>query len=268
MAAALPNSWDPLAIENEEPSPQCLLRVKKDIAEFSVRPPYGIFIFPQEDNVTKIHTLVVGPSDTPYEGGLFYFVLKCPSTYPTIPPRVRIMTTDAGRVEFNPNLYANGKVCLSILGTWFGPQWNPAQTIESVLVSIQSLLNENPYENEPGASFLSPISKFFGYEDNYNSFLQHETLRVAVCDTVEACLEGTSPLPPVLRDQVLKTFSESYAKYEKMATDRIKLTGTQLRDRFLHVKGVYQYETLLKRLKDLNDRVKKRNQAAAETQNE
>ncbi|XP_037564564.2 ubiquitin-conjugating enzyme E2 Z [Dermacentor silvarum] len=244
------------------------MRVKKDIAEFRARPPYGVFIFPQEDNLTKIHALVVGPSDTPYDGGLFYFFLKCPSTYPVEPPKVRIMTTDAGRVEFNPNLYASGKVCLSILGTWIGPPWTPAQTIESVLVSIQSLLNENPYTNEPGAAFFSPISKILGYESNYNSFLQHETMRVAVCDTVEACLNATSPCPPVLREQVLKTFSESYEKYEKMVTERLNLTGTPLRDRFFNIKGVYQYKTLLARLKDLNDRVKKRNEAATQTENE
>ncbi|XP_065310863.1 ubiquitin-conjugating enzyme E2 Z-like [Dermacentor albipictus] len=268
MAAPSPNSWDPLSSENEEPSPQCLMRVKKDIAEFRAQPPYGLFIAPQEDDLTKIHALVVGPSDTPYDGGIFYFILKCPSTYPVNPPKARIMTTDAGRVEFNPNLYACGKVCLSILGTWIGPPWTPAQTIESVLISIQSLLNENPFGNEPGFSFLSPLTKVLGYDSNYNSFLQHETMRVAVCDTVEACLDGTSPCPPVLREQVLKTFSESYEKYEKMATERLNLTGTPLRDRYFNVKGVYQYKTLLARLKNLNDRVKQRNEAAAQRKNE
>ena len=34
--------------------------------------------------------------------------------------------------------------------TWSGPAWSPAQSLSSVLISIQSLLNENPYHNEPG----------------------------------------------------------------------------------------------------------------------
>mmetsp|Transcript_10330 Transcript_10330/g.30927 ORF Transcript_10330/g.30927 Transcript_10330/m.30927 type:complete len:103 (-) Transcript_10330:836-1144(-) len=51
--------------------------------------------------------------------------MDCPDDYPQSPPRVRNMTTGAGRVRFNPNLYANGKVCLSILGTWKGPGWMP-----------------------------------------------------------------------------------------------------------------------------------------------
>ena len=44
--------------------------------------------------------------------GFFYFVLHCPDDYPHSPPRVRLMTTGGGTVRFNPNLYANGKVCL------------------------------------------------------------------------------------------------------------------------------------------------------------
>ena len=58
------------------------------------------------------------------------------------------MTTGGGAVRFNPNLYRNGKVCLSILGTWSGPGWSPVQSISSVLLSIQSLMNTKPYHNE------------------------------------------------------------------------------------------------------------------------
>jgi ubiquitin-conjugating enzyme E2 O len=61
----------------------------------------------------------------------------------------------SGGLRINPNLYDNGKVCLSLLGTWSGrgcEKWNPAQsTMLQVLVSIQALiLNDKPYYNEPG----------------------------------------------------------------------------------------------------------------------
>lgn len=64
----------------------------------------------------KIHALVTGPFDTPYEGGLFQFLIRFPPNYPFAPPRVKFLTTGGGLVRFNPNLYQNGKVCLSILG--------------------------------------------------------------------------------------------------------------------------------------------------------
>lgn len=31
-----------------------------------------------------------------------------------------------------------------------GEQWSSAQGLESILISIQSLMSSNPYENEPG----------------------------------------------------------------------------------------------------------------------
>ena len=57
--------------------------------------------------------------------GLFVFDVVLPADYPSSPPHVRIVTTGGGRVRFNPNLYNCGKVCLSLLGTWSGPGWQP-----------------------------------------------------------------------------------------------------------------------------------------------
>uniref|UniRef100_A0A8B9R6R2 Ubiquitin-conjugating enzyme E2 Z n=1 Tax=Anas platyrhynchos TaxID=8839 RepID=A0A8B9R6R2_ANAPL len=66
--------------------------------------------------VFQIHALITGPFDTPYEGGFFLFLFRCPPDYPIHPPRVKLMTTGNNTVRFNPNFYRNGKVCLSILG--------------------------------------------------------------------------------------------------------------------------------------------------------
>lgn len=56
--------------------------------------------------------------------------------------------------RLNPNLYEDGKVCLSLLGTWHGKgseTWSPLSNILQVLVSIQGLvLVKNPYYNEAG----------------------------------------------------------------------------------------------------------------------
>ena len=67
-------------------------------------------------HIFQIHALITGPFDTPYEGGFFYFIIRCPPDYPIRAPRVKLMTTGDNQVRFNPNLYKNGKVCLSILG--------------------------------------------------------------------------------------------------------------------------------------------------------
>ena len=61
--------------------------------------------------------LISGPEGTPYEMGLFLFDLLLPEGYPSVPPLMEIETTGGGRVRFNPNAYADGKICLSLLGT-------------------------------------------------------------------------------------------------------------------------------------------------------
>jgi len=103
-----------------------------------------------------MRALLTGPTDTPYEGGLYCYDIYCGDEYPQKPPSVKITTTGGGKVRFNPNLYSNGKVCLSLLGTWRGKSanegWTKKSTLLQVLISIQSTIMgvKYPYFNEPG----------------------------------------------------------------------------------------------------------------------
>ena len=80
------------------------------------------------------------------------FDIYVPQEYPAVPPKVQYLTTGGGRVRVNPNLYTEGKVCLSLLGTWQGPGWDPSvSSLSQVLLSIQSyVLNSLPIQQEPG----------------------------------------------------------------------------------------------------------------------
>ena len=83
------------------------------------------------------------------------FDIFLPAGYPNVPPIVELATTGGGTVRFNANLYADGKVCLSLLGTWNAvhesEKWQPGQsTLDQVLLSIQAqIMTEEPYFNEP-----------------------------------------------------------------------------------------------------------------------
>ena len=59
-------------------------------------PPPGLFVVPDERDLTLIHALITGSFDTPYEGGFFYFLVRCPPDYPICPPKVKLMTTGGG----------------------------------------------------------------------------------------------------------------------------------------------------------------------------
>lgn len=243
-------SLEPAWSQPEQPSTQCLLRLNRDLVHIFDDPPPGVFVEPEENNITNVHAVVVGPDDTPYEGGFFHFALTCLPDYPARPPLVRLMTTDSGRVRFNPNLYSSGLVSLSILGTFPGPSWSADMTLETVLVSIQSLLSEDPLANEPGLGpeFGSWLEKITGYNAN----LRYQTLRVAVCDALEACLLGNSSYPRVLQQAVLKHFVERYAKYENAVVVQL---GTDPSTLCAGLNGAYRYEALLKRLRELYGRV-------------
>lgn len=190
-------AWDPLSsanLTNRLPTAECKKRIRRDMRDLMRDPLPNVFVVRDEELATVVHAVVTGPVDTPYELGFFWFVINCPDDYPNTPPKVKLMTTGGGTTRFNPNLYRNGKVCLSILGTWSGPGWTPVQSLATVLVSIQSLMCERPYHNEPG------FERARGPRDveNYNNIIRFETLRVAVCDMVgDSALARTMP-PPLL----------------------------------------------------------------------
>lgn len=147
------------------------------------------------------------------------------------------MTTGGGKVRFNPNLYANGRVCLSILGTWSGPQWTPAMNLYSVVLSIQSLLNKNPFYNEPGFKkqlALEQASK------KYNDSVVLNTMEVAVYGMVTDSYGDANGMPKRLREHVQTSFVNSYDQF--MVTIEAKMTEdkkayTMLKQKFINLKA-------------------------------
>lgn len=250
FGSAKTNSWDPTHCpqwDMMKPSEQCFMRIKRDLMTIFKEPPPGMIIVPDEMDMTKIHALVTGPFDTPYEGGFFYFLIRCPPNYPITAPKVKLMTTSDGTVRFNPNFYKNGKVCLSILGTWSGPSWSPAMSLSSLLISIQSMMNDKPYHNEPGYE----SEKKTGDSKAYNIIIQHETIRVAVLQNLDSTspLCNLSPLYSVLQD----SFPQFYDYYEDICTQNINLDGEDMMDPFGEKRGTFQFKTLLGTLRRKKD---------------
>ena len=98
-----------------------LSRELRDLSGKMALPVYaGGAILVRHDMVRldKVRALITGPEGTPYEAGCFFFDVFFPSQYPSAPPLMELETTGGGVARFNPNLYADGKVCLSLLGTW------------------------------------------------------------------------------------------------------------------------------------------------------
>ncbi|PWW76106.1 hypothetical protein C7212DRAFT_295822 [Tuber magnatum] len=132
-----------------------VLHLSREMATMSTSLPQGVFVRVEDGRPDVIKAMIVGPCETPYEGGLYEFDIWAPANYPSGPPMCQFKTTGNGTVHFNPNLYNCGKVCLSILNTWSGAsseRWQPGtSTLLQVFVSIQSMiLCATPWYNEPG----------------------------------------------------------------------------------------------------------------------
>lgn len=114
----------------------------------------GIYYVHDDEDMLKGYAMIVGPTDTPYYGGYYFFEFNYPYDYPFSPPTVTYKTNN-GFTRFNPNLYKCGKVCVSILNTWSGEKWSACQSISTILLTLCSLLNDKPYLNEPGQTITS-----------------------------------------------------------------------------------------------------------------
>uniref|UniRef100_A0A1X7VLP9 UBC core domain-containing protein n=1 Tax=Amphimedon queenslandica TaxID=400682 RepID=A0A1X7VLP9_AMPQE len=140
-------------------APSRARRLAQEVASLSTSLPLSlsstVFLCCDEERLDVMKVLITGPSDTPYANGCFLFDVYFPPEYPSVPMSINLCTTGQGSVRFNPNLYNDGKVCLSVLNTWHGrpeEKWNPTtSSFLQVLVSIQSLiLVPEPFFNEPG----------------------------------------------------------------------------------------------------------------------
>ena len=114
-------------------SKETVQRLLKDVRNIIKNPltDQGIYYIHDDEDILKGYALIIGPEETPYFGGFYFFEFSYPFDYPFSPPDVKYCTND-GSTRFNPNLYTNGKVCVSILNTWMGEKWSSCQTINSV----------------------------------------------------------------------------------------------------------------------------------------
>lgn len=147
----------------------------------------GIWYTFDGDKMNKGFALLEGPENTPYEGCLLLFSFLFPDDYPFSPPKVSFLTTD-GKTRFHPNLYVDGNVCLSILGTYSGPTWSGTQSLSSILLSILVLLDKNPLSHEP---CYEKVSLFDSRMSEYADAIEHNLVKLMI-QSIESFKENPS----------------------------------------------------------------------------
>ena len=160
-------------------SKETITRLLKDVKQIMKSPLHdnGIYYIHDDADMLRGYAMIVGPEDTPYFGGYYFFELKFPTDYPHSPPKVTYWT-NGDNIRFNPNLYKCGKVCVSLLNTWRGDQWTSCQTISTVLLTLCTLLCKDPLLNEPGVSSNHPDF------NNYTEIIEYSNINIAVCNII------------------------------------------------------------------------------------
>ncbi|PAV77501.1 hypothetical protein WR25_02541 [Diploscapter pachys] len=130
-----------------------LKRLMTEYKELTTRPPEGIIAAPIDDeNFFEWECLITGPDDTCFANGVFPARITFPQDYPLSPPKMRFTCE-----LFHPNIYQDGRVCISILHSpgddptgyeSSSERWSPVQSIEKILLSVVSMLAE-PNDESP-----------------------------------------------------------------------------------------------------------------------
>ena len=127
-----------------------LKRLQKELTEMEKDAPINCSAgLINNNDLFNWQATIIGPTETPYEGGIFNLKILFPVDYPFKPPKITFETK-----IYHPNINSTGGICLDILKD----QWSPALNIIKVLLSICSLLNE-PNPNDPLVPEIADLLK-------------------------------------------------------------------------------------------------------------
>lgn len=226
-------------------------RLLKDVKQIILNPltENGIYYIHDDEDMLKGYALIIGPSETPYFSGYYFFELNYPVDYPHSPPKVKYLT-NGNNVRFNPNLYKCGKVCISLLNTWRGEQWTSCQTISSVLLTLCTLLCKDPLLNEPC------VTKTHNDFKNYTTIIEYSNIDVAICDIIRkkkgVYMELFESFYPFIKDNFLQNYTKLAEFVENKIATTFK-TPTILKTGLYDMTIEIDYLKVLNKLKECKD---------------
>lgn len=192
-----------------------ITRLLRDV-KYIIRNPLtdnGIYYMHDDEDMLKGYALIIGPEDTPYFCGNYFFEFNFPCNYPHSPPAVKYCT-NGENIRFNPNLYANEKVCISLLNTWRGEQWTSCQTITTLLLTLCSLLCKDPLLNEPG------VTKTHTDFSNYTKIIEYKNIDIAIIKIIQKTRGIYNNKFDIFYSIVKESFLKNQEKIKKYLEDK------------------------------------------------
>lgn len=217
-------------------------RLMKDVRDITKDPLHdnGIFYSHDDENILKGYALIVGPKDTPYAHGFYLFKINYPKDYPINPPKFTFLT-NSDNIRMNPNLYRNGKVCISILNTWRGEPWSSSQTLKTVLLTLLTIFNEKPLLNEPGYSETSDDFQ------PYNEIISFKNIDVAIIKIMKQ--EIYPDIACKFSNHMQTYFAQHYEDIVNFVISKKKVKGKLISTKLYNMNVDVNYKELESKLK-------------------
>ena len=213
-------------------SKDAIKRLLKDIQQIIKTPLHdqGIYYKHSETNILEGWALLIGPADSLYCNGYYFFKFNFPPDYPHSPPVLHYCTND-GNTRFHPNFYKTGKVCIDILNTWRGEKWSGCQTISSVLLTLISIMDNEPILNEPG---ITKSSKDF---TNYHTLIEYRNLSFSIYHLLSSVekLQHIVPMNKEFCEHFFKIMKMHYIQHKETIMQRLQSNL----EKMLHVEYVH-----------------------------
>ena len=217
-------------------------RIMGDLRELLKDSLEGVFIHFDESDINHMIVMIRG-QEGPYEFCQFLFHISFSDDYPMSPPIIKFCSSD-GRTRLNPNLYIEGKVCLSILGTWSGDPWTSVMTIKTVILSIMALvMTREPLKNEPGLE-SSPLDRI----ETYNQIVEYASLNILV-NQINNPSEMFTPLLKNMKVQFIKDYPALIEKVDTLIQSENNQKTVKISYHSQTAK--LDYDSLKKRIQDL-----------------
>jgi len=121
-------------------------RLGKELAKIHGNLPPGITLVSAEGFQEWLLDIQVLDKNPLYMNQTYRLKFKFSPTYPIEAPEVTFVKTAERPIPMHPHIYSNGIICLDLLGQ---QGWSPVQNVESICMSIQSMLTGNSKNERP-----------------------------------------------------------------------------------------------------------------------
>jgi len=243
--------------KNDKPDPQSVnsRKIMRELRKTLAKGVYlsytngSMFVRFDESNPRFLQAMLIGLKGTPYYNGCFLFDIYLPDEYPQKPCKVKHVSNGAqlchannGPGGFSPNLHqSSGKVCLSLLGTWSGPGWEPNKSNVYQLLSTLLLMvfgAEHPYYMEPS---------YGGWEGTAYGKTKHDP---KVIQYDEEVLYHTA------KSVILEMMKKPYPGFEDIIKTHFRLKKDQIKNHMQDMLHAEQYSaSFKKKVKPIYDQI-------------